>query len=299
MIKYNFIIITSELIKSIAIQLSHLLNNLNYKTEIKYLLSDEDINNPVNSYTKYIIIFNNRIDFKFPKKYILYQIEQSNYYVKNNHINQKELFNSAEYIWDFSIKNFNIYNKFIESSKIFYFPMPFYCKNIINKEFNKKEYEYEYDIFFYGSENERRRNILNKLSKKYKIKNEFIIFDNERDKYIQSSKIILNLHYYDDAALETCRFNEILQFNTPIISETSNNDEYNKYIYKEYITFVDCIKDDLSNIDILYSAIDILLNNKLYITKRNKIKKNKSKLTAISEYFLKKNLLQIIKPINI
>lgn len=285
----SFIIVTSKIIESIAINLKMLLTKNNVKSYITYMLTDDDINNQ-KSNTIYIIIYNSRIDLKLPKNYIYYQIEQSNY--KNLNLSY---INNSNIIWDFSIKNYKKYNNNNNFQKLFYMPMPFYFEdntNIINDKYIK------YDIFFYGACNKRRKLILTKLNKKYnnKIKIGFGIFDKERDYYIKSSKIIINLHYYDDAAIETARFNEVLQYNKLIISETSPHkyDYYNRNIYKEFVEFVNVIDTDISE---LCSLIDMYLNNEeLYNDKIKYIKENKHKLRDISEYFLKRNLLSIIEP---
>ena len=110
------------------------------------------------------------------------------------------------------------------------------------------------------------------------------------------NELIINLHYYTDAAVETTRFNEVLQYNKLIISETSPHeyDYYNRNIYKEFVEFVDVIDRDISKI---CNLIDMYLNNEeLYNNKIRYIKENKYKLRDISEYFLKRNLLSIIEP---
>ena len=57
--------------------------------------------------------------------------------------------------------------------------------------------EKEYEILFYGSLNDRRKLILNKLQKKYKT---ILYFDNNNDKLIDlmgKSKIIVIINYYE------------------------------------------------------------------------------------------------------
>ena len=285
----TFIIVTSKLIESIAINLKMLLTKNNVKSYITYMLTDDDINNR-NSNTIYIIIFNSRIDLKLPKNYIYYQVEQSNY--KNLNLSS---INNSDIIWDFSIKNYEKYDSDNNIKKLFYMPQPLYFEDDTNIIYDKY---IKYDIFFYGACNKRRELILNKLNEKYnnKIKIGFGIFDKERDNYIKCSKIIINLHYYDDPAIETTRLNEVLQYNKLIISETSSHeyDYYNRNIYKEFVEFVDVIDRDISD---LCSLIDMYLNNdELYNHKIKYIKENKHKLRDISEYFLKRNLLSIIEP---
>ena len=290
--KYKFILVTTIIIESIAVQLSILLQNLGHLTEIRYMLTDEDVRGPVTKFVKYVIIFNSRDDLKLPPEYILYQIEQSNYYsTPRQKEKQNMLLKNAAVIWDFSVKNLQSYSALVPSHKVFIFPMPFYS---IPKKTVTRDPAYKYDVFFYGATNDRRVSIMNALSEKYNVKAGFGVSGDERDRYLQSCKVVVNLHYYEDSALETCRFNEILQFDCPIVSETAAQDDMNLYMYKDYVTYVDCVADDLSNIDVLYSAIDESLRNP---QKREEIRRSKSRLAKTSEYFLKRNLLTIIPPV--
>ena len=279
----KFIIVTSELIISIANYLSSFLNDLNYNTSIKINLTKEDCEKS-NDNIMYIILHLDNYPDYYPKKYIFYQIEQaSSSHFTDKYINY--LINST-YVWDFSIKNFDKYKDKIEFKNFFYMPLPFYCNNK-----NKINNNYEYDIFFYGAFNERRNKILEELKKKYNIIIGFGINGDNKNEYIKKSKIILNLHYYDNACLETCRINEILPYNRFIISERSINDDFNEKLYDKFIKFIDIIDDNLSNINNLYDTIDNLLNNNL----DNNIINEKKKLSDKMNYFIKKNLLSIKK----
>ena len=72
---------------------------------------------------------------------------------------------------------------------------------------------------------------------------------------IINSKIILNIHFYKDALLETNRLNEILSCNKLIISEKPDiSDNYNYELYKNNIIFT-------NNIDEMYEKIIYYLEN--------------------------------------
>ena len=59
------------------------------------------------------------------------------------------------------------------------------------------------DILFYGSMNKHRRNILGALSKHNKVKILDNCWDsNELDQWILRSKVLLNLHFYYETALQ-------------------------------------------------------------------------------------------------
>ena len=70
--------------------------------------------------------------------YIWYQVEQSN----SIYFNIPAL-HASKIIWDFSIKNYNKYNKSL-LHKLYYMPLPFHCNetDIIDTT------SYVYDIFF-------------------------------------------------------------------------------------------------------------------------------------------------------
>jgi hypothetical protein len=110
------------------------------------------------------------------------------------------------YIFDYNPINIKGINNDYKYIKIYYMPLVFdkYLIDYYNK-FNIKKINYfekQYDILFYGSINERRYLILDKLSKKYKINilnvSSGILFpDEELINYIENSKIVLNIYFYE------------------------------------------------------------------------------------------------------
>lgn len=66
-----------------------------------------------------------------------------------------------------------------------------------------KESKKDIDILFYGSMNDHRKKILNELSKRSNVKILTNCWDgNELDRWILRSRILLNLHYYNETALQ-------------------------------------------------------------------------------------------------
>lgn len=80
------------------------------------------------------------------------------------------------------------------------------------------------DVLFYGdSSSERRKRLLADLSREFNmtiVNDEFGATIREK---IRRAKIVLNIHYYDDALLETVRINECLSLGTPVVSESSSD----------------------------------------------------------------------------
>jgi hypothetical protein len=80
--------------------------------------------------------------------------------------------------------------------------------------------EKKWDLLFYGSINERRKEILDALtSKGLKIKVVFGVYGPERDLLIGQSRAVLNLHFYDSQILEQIRIFYPLINQIPVISE--------------------------------------------------------------------------------
>lgn len=66
-----------------------------------------------------------------------------------------------------------------------------------------KESKKDIDILFYGSMNDHRKKILDELSKRHNVKILTNCWDgNELDRWILRSRILLNLHYYNETALQ-------------------------------------------------------------------------------------------------
>jgi len=253
----QFIIVVSANISSIAHHLQSFLSR-KYPTRILYQLTTLDINNTNDIY---IILYNSRPDKKLPRNYIYYQIEQTGC----EGFAHPKILQHAKMVWDFSTQTIAS----TISPSAYYMPMPFYYEESDNKIYS----DYHYNILFYGALNDRRNSILHALQQKYNLHIGFA-FGEARNTLIKSAKIIVNLHYYPNACVETARFNEVLCYNKLIISETSGDaDAYNRNLYADFVDFVDVIKDDLSNISVLCDRIDrYLLDESKYNDKITYIK---------------------------
>ena len=98
--------------------------------------------------------------------------------------------------------------------------------------------------------NNRRRRFLSVIQQKYPIKIVNNVYGHELYKHILESKIVLNIHFYKDAILETCRINECLSCEKIIISEPPNVIDIKNYeYYKDKIVFFNSIKELFEKID--------------------------------------------------
>ena len=216
-----------------------------------------DYNNP----NLHIILFSQKVK-KFPKNYIIYQLEQKDI---SKWINKKYelsiLF--SKITWDYSESNINKFSDIIQK-KIIYFPIPLIPQSYLNNNIIilNKMYNVNYpknNILFFGSMNNIRKNKLNYLQKKLNLSSNsnskyFIkiinnLYGNNLIQEILNSKIILNIHFYKDAILETCRLNEILSCNRLIISEYPNMIDHKNYdLYKTKVIFTNTMDEMCDNI---------------------------------------------------
>lgn len=255
----KFIILTNKKLDSVAYNLNEYLIDMNINSEVVYetgVMKENEIY--IILYVKYFTEQNNIL----PKKYVIYQMEQvrSNMFTKEYY----RILRLAYKILDFSNANDFYFNK-INRNDILVNNFP------LIREVNNCNIEN--DILFYGELNLRRLSILKLLQKKFNIVIRNDIFGKERDNYIKRSKIIINLHYYHDACLETCRINEVLKYNKIVISEEPKDaDKFNRNLYKNTVQFIELIKNDMSNIDKVIEKINFCLKNYESLKNENEIK---------------------------
>jgi hypothetical protein len=287
----NFIIVTTQWGIKIAESLQNMLEELGYITSIiKDSISNEILTNNKTRPNEYFIILFSHLVPKMPEsnKYIIYQLEQKR---QSKFITQTVLNNISNSLiaWDYSNENIA---QFAEpyKNKIVFQPIS------IIKKCQEYNLPIKYDILFFGSNCTRRKNILKYIkNKNYNIFITNKIFGDKLYKLITQSKIILNLHVYEDAILEVARLNEVLAFNKVIISELPcDEDNINKNFYQDKVIYCEVIQSNLSNINNLTYLIDLCLKPDYYNSIITNNKNNIDKIYLNSIEHLKENLKIII-----
>lgn len=243
----NIYIFTTKFGYYIANVLQYLYHKNSINAEIVYEI---DINKP----NLYIILFSQKVK-QFPRNYIIYQLEQKDI---SNWIDKKYeasiLFSKKTF--DYSVSNIKKFDNLLQKKMEFY-PIPLIpIEYLLNINYNIPQTT---DILFYGSMNNSRKQkisyIYHKLYKKYSFKIINNIYGKDLVDEIIKSKIVLNIHFYNDAILETCRINEIISCKKLVISEKPNIiDENNFNMYKDKVVFIDNIND-------MYNKIIYYLEN--------------------------------------
>ena len=84
----------------------------------------------------------------------------------------------------------------------------------------------ETDVLFYGSLNARRDALLQDLRRAgLSVRHLFNVYDDERDQAIASARVVLNLHFYEDAIHEIVRTSYLLANRVAIVSECNATTE--------------------------------------------------------------------------
>ena len=85
------------------------------------------------------------------------------------------------------------------------------------------------DVLFYGDDlgSPRRQRLLSALREKFDVRVENDMFGPPMERVIRSARVVVNLHHYEDALLETPRIWQCLSLGTPVVSETTKDqDDY-------------------------------------------------------------------------
>lgn len=124
--------------------------------------------------------------------------------------------------------------------QIFYVPLD-YIANYAPEPAHILE---NYDVVFYGDANNRRRlKFLQELKKHFRVKVIDNLFGEALYAELTRARIIVNIHYYEDALLETTRIWECLSLHKLIVSERSSDMDQHADL-TQLIDFVDV--DDIS-----------------------------------------------------
>tara|TARA_R110000803_G_scaffold8624_1_gene27655 strand:- start:632 stop:1609 length:978 start_codon:yes stop_codon:yes gene_type:complete len=108
------------------------------------------------------------------------------------------------------------------------------------------ESEREYDVVFVGSVNDKRLGLYQKLKETYPDLNIYFDLNWEHKSaekltdLLHKAKVVLNIPYYTNNALETHRINKAIACGCQVISLKSSEDDANKF-YEDYVTFTDDI----------------------------------------------------------
>jgi hypothetical protein len=206
------------------------------------------LQNPNHYYFIYCLFLLHDIENLPVKRYIIYQLEQHTdgrinpYYRKLLPILQN-IYQKSFLYFDYNTQNIVLLRqKLAIIPKLLKIPFTLENNSIAKYQNTKKEY----DIVFIGLLNHRRRKILNYLKNYFSVGIPSTgIYEKELIDFVCKGKILLNIHFYDNAILERPRLNEMIPIGIPIVSEKPNpKDVMILELYKENVHFIEIIKEN-------------------------------------------------------
>ena len=159
---------------------------------------------------------------ELPGLYVAFQMEQS---VSSRWFTADYLriLENSFAILDYSTTNITfLKDSGLNLKQIYYVPVgP--LPNLLSDGQEQEETD-EYDVVFYGdANNERRQKYLQELRKRYKVKIVSEVFGDELYRILARAKLVVNIHYYAGALLETTRIWECLSLGKLVVSERSSD----------------------------------------------------------------------------
>ncbi|PSJ18810.1 glycosyltransferase family protein [Nitrosomonas supralitoralis] len=155
------------------------------------------------------------------EKRIVYQMEQSvsSRWFTDNYIN---ILNSSLAVLEYALVNLEfLANKQVVYPHVHYLPVgadPDYMGHVSSTDKNC-------DVLFYGDSNSspRRRKMLDALQRNFNVHISRELFGHDMINVIRRARIVINLHYYENALLEMPRIQECLSLGIPVVSESAQD----------------------------------------------------------------------------
>lgn len=162
-----------------------------------------------------------------PERYVAFQMEQT---VSNRWFDERycNILNKALAVVDYSQFNLKFLQQRvgIDLPRLFLLPISYLEDHATSMTYSGEDEimssAAEYDVVFYGDiNNDRRRYFLDEIGKHFKVLVVREVFGSELYAQLRSAKVLVNIHYYENALLETTRIYEALSLGLNIVSEAS------------------------------------------------------------------------------
>ena len=219
---------------------------------------------------------------KLPKSYIAFQMEQT---VSDRWFGQKDMqkLQQALLVMDYSLHNISYLNQHFPLNRIYYTPIaPIDLAGTSSDE-------HEYDVLFYGDTNNQRRKIyLDALQKKFKVKIINNAFGEEIWDAIRKAKVVINIHYYESALLETTRLYECLSNHALVISEKSSDFEQ----HTDLSSLVDFV--EIGDVEHMLARVQYWKDQtEIYLEQKSRIKEYVQKDQNLFNFYFYRTLLSL------
>lgn len=237
--------------------------------------------------TNHKIIFCPQTYNNLPDEYIGYQTEQTtnDRFFQSSHL---DILKKSSIMIDYALGNINFLKPQMPNTQFYHLPVA-YCPDytsflikhgLISSNDICPDDDRPYDVIFYGDpRNERRQAYLTELQKHFKIKIICGVFGMDVVKELLKAKIIVNIHYFDQAILEIGRIYESMSLGCHVISEKAIDQEAHAGL-EEFVDFT-----EIDNIQGMVTAVEHALNNQKHRTAtKNKALKSNLDKTLIKNF---------------
>ncbi|KAJ8599846.1 hypothetical protein CTAYLR_005595 [Chrysophaeum taylorii] len=157
----------------------------------------------------------------FPARYVVYQMEQlTSSWITERYV---ALATRALALWEFAPSHLDFWRGRLPAPALFVpcsAPAEFLERPLCVDD--------SIDVLFYGCHNDRREKIQRNIQaslpgRRIDFYLDFDLFGQNRDAVVATAKIVLNLHYYEHAALEVHRINYLLALGKCVVTEPSSD----------------------------------------------------------------------------
>ena len=143
---------------------------------------------------------------------------------------------------------------------------------VINKAF---------DVLFYGGITAGRQRMLSALQEHFDVCIVSDVFGEKMQELIKSARIVINLHFYENALLETTRIQECLSLGVPVVSESAQDQDDYPEIGGGVIYFKE------GSIEEMLIAVQYALDNQISLESiRSSVKLGASRFALMFDRFL-------------
>lgn len=222
---------------------------------------------------------------RFPDIYIAFQMEQtiSDRWLTEEYM--QSLYN-AYAVFDYSLVNIDYFSKDPKlARKLYYMPVDICREMAANTQQSSKK---KHDILFYGAiSSEHRKNFLDPIANKYNLNIISDLFGEDLRRELESAKIVINIHYYEDALLETTRLYEVLSVSNAIIISERSNDPIEEKKLEGIVDFI-----DINDVEGMMERIEYWLNHEQ--ERQEKVLNNRTLLLErpnAAEFYMNRFLL--------
>jgi hypothetical protein len=162
-----------------------------------------------------------------PEKRIVFQMEQSVHprWFTPEYLNI--LYNSVA-VFDYSAQNIQfLIQQGLPVDMIFHVPLspvPNYPGAEFSSALADSESEHACDVLFYGDlKNKRRQAFLKVLGEHFDVRAERGLYGQDLWRAMAHAKVVVNIHYYENALLESTRICECLSLGARVVSEAATD----------------------------------------------------------------------------